>query len=233
LTKLTFVEEQPFARTTISKTDMEDAVVHVNADHKEAVLDYARYYGGAPFHTDSAQLTSFSTLNSLDIEYSLAGKSNRVCISFAPPLESKAGLRPRLIAMAHVASITRIPAVEFANPPLSLILFVLMVILGCVTMLDDGSMSSWPIPVLWMSALRATNMLFGAHGRQVFYFATLLHVVEAAYSAYLTTSLMKKGGRGYSRVLGWSLQTLLCGFPALVLLMERLDRTSTDKDRVD
>jgi Protein of unknown function (DUF2470)/Domain of unknown function (DUF4499) len=212
---------------------MEDIVAHMNADHKEAVLDYARYYGRAPFHAESAQLTSFSTLNALDIEYSLAGKSNRVSISLVPPLESKAGLRPRLIAMAHVASITRVPALELANPPLSLTLFVLMVILGCVTILGGGSMSTWPFPVLWMSAERATNMLFGAHGRQVFYFASLIHVVEAAYCAHLTKSLTKKGGRGYGRVAGWSIQTLLCGFPALVLLLEKLDRTADDKNRVD
>jgi Protein of unknown function (DUF2470) len=69
---------------------MDEPIAHVNESHKEAVLDFARYYGQAPYHTTSALLTSFTTLNSLDIEYTFATKQKEVCVSFAPPLKSKA-----------------------------------------------------------------------------------------------------------------------------------------------
>jgi Domain of unknown function (DUF4499) len=138
-----------------------------------------------------------------------------------------------MIAMAHEVSIALVPVVKFARPILSIALFSLMFILGCVSLVGKTSLSSWPFAILWSSAQRATNLLFGRYGRHVFYFSSLLHVAEAIYCAHLTSSLMKTGGRGYGRVAGWSIQTLLCGFPPLFLLLERLDRFASTKDRVD
>ncbi|MEO1592746.1 MAG: DUF2470 domain-containing protein [Cyanobacteria bacterium J06632_22] len=70
---------------------------HMNDDHADAVLMYAKTYGQTPAAT-AATMKSIDT-NGMDLEAQLEGEATAVRIPFDPPLENAKAAHVRLVEM--------------------------------------------------------------------------------------------------------------------------------------
>ncbi len=77
------------------------AIEHMNSDHADAVLAYARGLGG--IHWAQAAVMTGLSAHGIDLTVSGDGRVATVHIPFIPPLSHANQLRPRLVAMAQQA----------------------------------------------------------------------------------------------------------------------------------
>lgn len=204
---------------------MERAIEHMNEDHADSLLDYAMYYGGAPYSARNAQLLPESTKDMLIISYEVGGSKSQTTVPVTPQPAEQSNLRESLVAMSRQASAARIPPFEISEPNLSLGLFFLLVVLGCASTVNRNELAQWPMPELWGAAVRACETTFGSIGtaKKVFLSACIAHLSEGLFTFVKLSFLVRKGGRGWGRVLMWTLQTALFGFPSLQLLLGKLN----------
>lgn len=94
----------------------EAAIAHMNADHADALLAYARSLAGL----DWAQAATVTHIDAggLDLYVTGAGQETVARVPFDPPLTDPAQLRPALVALAQRARINVVePAFITAPPP--------------------------------------------------------------------------------------------------------------------
>ncbi|MEM7208652.1 MAG: DUF2470 domain-containing protein [Pseudomonadota bacterium] len=77
------------------------AVEHMNDDHRDSILLYAQFFGGADWATE-AYLLDLDSLG-MDIRASSEQQAETLRVAFDPPLTSAAQLRPRVVAMSQQA----------------------------------------------------------------------------------------------------------------------------------
>jgi Protein of unknown function (DUF2470)/Domain of unknown function (DUF4499) len=208
---------------------MERAIQHMNEDHADALVDIARHFGGGPFASTNAHLQAM-TRSDMTIAFTVSPNANEadreVVVPFTPPLANDSELRPRLVQMAKDASVSRVPRWEPPAPGISIALVALLVMLGIVTHVERGMYATWPrpAPAILNTAYRGVELLCQTveKGRLLFYFAVALHLLEGMWAAYATVRLMNKDGRGWGRVVKWTLATTLFGFPSAALLSGEL-----------
>jgi hypothetical protein len=208
---------------------MQDAIDHMNDDHADTLLDIARYHGKGPFASTGAHLLAMSreemTIAFTTLPTAVMADAE-VIVPFTPALQKESELRPRLVTMAKEASQARIPPFEFPPAITALPLVVLLGALGIVTHLDASIYSHWPSPVPIFLDAASTIVLTLCNsvqtGRVVFYVAVVLHMLEGAWAFISLKQLVKHGGRGWDRVVAWTVMTTLCGFPSAVLLSDKL-----------
>jgi folate-binding Fe-S cluster repair protein YgfZ len=213
------------ASLAVPSTMDTSALLHMNEDHADALLDYARHYGDADYAASRAQLTPNTKQTSMEISY-CSGLDNSTKTTTVPlVVRDGVALRQLLIEMAAEASIARVPAFQFSPPAVSLFLLTNLLILGVIAhapreaLLADAQLS-W----LWRPALAAMDVLGGrAVGQGIFYVAVAAHVAEGWYVASRLLAAKKpKTGRGNARVAAWALQTALVGYPSLTLVLGKL-----------
>lgn len=209
-----------------------DAIEHMNADHVETLIDYARYYGNASFDAMDAQLTPNTKQSELEIEYRCRDGSRRTCL--VPIPQPVPNLRDTLKEMAHEASIARVPAFQFASPLVAFPLFSLLALLGITTHVPAHELQTWPLAIVLTSNMQAAEFLFGSltNARAVFYASVIVHVGEATYTFRKLSALMKDGGRGKQRVWAWTLQTFLIGYGCLSVLFAAMAPTGIGNEGV-
>lgn len=203
------------------------ALIHMNEDHADSLLDYARYYGGADYAVSRAQLTPNTKQTSMEIAYR-SGVDGKTKLTTVPlTLREGVSLRQRLIEMATEASVTRIPPFEpLPRPGLSLFLVANLVILGVVAHVPREALADAAPPLLWGAALAALDVLGGEKaGRRIFYAALVAHAGEGLFlAAKLLGAKKARNGRGNARIAAWVLQTIVVGFPSLTLALGRLQQ---------
>jgi putative heme iron utilization protein len=86
---------------TLSAAQSADVVAHMNNDHAEAVLLYAKTFGGLPQAT-AANMTGIDETG-MDLDVTCENKSARVRIAFDQPLQSAGDTRRVLVDMAATA----------------------------------------------------------------------------------------------------------------------------------
>lgn len=202
------------------------ALLHMNEDHADALLDYARHFGNPPadYAASRAQLTPNTKQTSLEISYR-SGIDNKQKLTSVPlVLREGISIRARLIEMATEASVARVPAFEPAPLRLSAFLLASLTVLGVVAHAPRAALARAPAAALWRAAGAAMDLVGGAAvGRLLFYAAVVAHAGEGAYVCWrLRAAMKRKNGRGWARVAAWALQTLLFGFPSLLLVTEKL-----------
>lgn len=207
-----------------------DAIEHMNADHAEVLVDYARFYGGASFDASNALLTPNTKMSELEIEYKCRDGSRRTC--HVPITQPVTNLRSTLKKMAHEASLARIPPFRLVRPALGAPIIALLVLLGVSTHVANDDLRTWPFSLLFTSSAQASQILFGsvAVARCVFYVSVLIHVGEAVFCFRKLSALLKQDGRGKSRIWAWTLQTLLFGYASLAVLFEVMAPTGVHDD---
>lgn len=91
------------------------AISHMNSDHADAVLAYARSLAGLGW----AQAAMIERIDSagLDLRASGPGREQLARVAFEPPLTDLAQLRPALIAMAERAGLGQVVPEFVAAPP--------------------------------------------------------------------------------------------------------------------
>lgn len=92
------------------------AIAHLNSDHADALLAYARGIAGL----DWAQSTTVTGIDAggLDLQVAGVGRQQLARIAFEPPLAASAELRPRLVALAEQARLAVAVPSEHLSPPL-------------------------------------------------------------------------------------------------------------------
>jgi hypothetical protein len=199
------------------------ALLHMNEDHTDALLDYARYYGDADFAASGAQLTPNTKSTCMEISYT-SGIDSSVRLTRVPLLQPGAGgLRPRLIAMAQEASLARIPALQLPRLAVAVPLLASLAILGIITFVPSDTLREWPATEVWKAATDALAAVGGKNvGMCLFCGALVAHLCEGAYALHILKGVQKPGGRGNRRIAAWVVQTTLVGFPSLTLLVDVL-----------
>lgn len=86
---------------TLSAAQSADIVAHMNDDHAEAVLLYAKAFGALPRATAATMTTIDET--GMDLEVSCGNKSTRVRIAFDQSVQTPGGARRLLVDMAAAA----------------------------------------------------------------------------------------------------------------------------------
>lgn len=86
---------------TLSAARSADVVAHMNNDHAEAVLLYAKTFGGLPQAT-AANMTGIDETG-MDLNVTCDNKSACVRIAFDQPLQSTGDARRVLVDMAAAA----------------------------------------------------------------------------------------------------------------------------------
>lgn len=216
---------------------MKDAVNHMNDDHSDVLLDFVRFYGHAPYHVTGATLTENLSLSQMEIAFTSFRDSklirNLVCVPFLPPLKHETELRARLKHMAYIASIERIPEWRMPSLVISATLLLMFLLFGVVTHVPQETTNRWFGARHVHAAYGISVLLFGSarNARFVFYAGVGIHLSEAVFCALKLYSKLKKGGRGWSRVLAWTLQTAVVGFPSLMMLGEILGQTESKKEK--
>lgn len=91
------------------------AMEHMNNDHADALLAYARHLAGAAW----AQAVTVEHIDATGIRLRATGESREqtIRIAFDPPLTDAAQLRPRLIALAQRAQIPVAAPESAVSPP--------------------------------------------------------------------------------------------------------------------
>ncbi|MCS6888251.1 DUF2470 domain-containing protein [Chloroflexus sp.] len=90
------------------------AIEHMNSDHADAVLAYARGLAGVEW-AQTALMTRL-TANGMELQVAGNGQTTTVWIPFEPPLTHVEQLRPTLVKLAQQAR-QRLPAVAFITSP--------------------------------------------------------------------------------------------------------------------
>jgi nitroreductase len=94
----------------------EAAIAHMNSDHADAVLAYARGLAGLAW----AEAAAVERIDAAGLELQAIGHGQqaRVRVAFDPPLTEPAQLRPALVALAQKARVrVHEPAAVIAPPP--------------------------------------------------------------------------------------------------------------------
>jgi nitroreductase len=111
------IERKLALTTTDPLAPIADAAIeHMNSDHADALLAYARGLAGLAW----AQAATVERIDAagLDLRVSSAGREQLARIAFEPPLTEPAQLRPALVALAQRARIdVQEPAFVAAPPP--------------------------------------------------------------------------------------------------------------------
>jgi heme iron utilization protein len=90
------------------------AIRHMNDDHADAVLDYARGLAGMAW-ADSATLTAIDRFG-IELVATSGGRAETTRIPFDAPLVDAAQLRPVLVALAQQARLSEKGEFEGATP---------------------------------------------------------------------------------------------------------------------
>lgn len=86
---------------TLSTAQSADVVAHMNDDHAEAVLLYAKTFGALPQAT-AATMTAIDETG-MDLHVTCGDQTTRTRIAFDKPVRNSADARRTLIDMAAVA----------------------------------------------------------------------------------------------------------------------------------
>lgn len=196
------------------------ALLHMNEDHTEALEDYCRHYGGAPYAISDAQLTTNTSAKNLEISYCIGHGPKRATCNVAIARVS-ADLRTNLIKMAGEASLSRVPAWETPGV-LAVGLVAALVVLVVVTF-APGRFEGGVFGPLVVSAREALEIVGGRKvGLRLVLFSVVAHVGEGVIVWLKLRRVQKKGGRGGMRIALWVVQTVICGFPSLTLVLAKL-----------
>jgi len=76
-------------------------VGHMNEDHADSLLDYARTFGGEPGAQEARMLEADAT--GFTLEASVPGGHRQLRLPFDPPVGDAGGARTTLVSMAHEA----------------------------------------------------------------------------------------------------------------------------------
>lgn len=198
------------------------AILHMNEDHQDALIDYCRYYGGAPYDIADPRLTPNTSSSCMEIAYRFGADGMRQGTCKVPIKKVGRDMRTNFKVMAKEASLARVPRIQFPGP-FALALIAALVILGVVTYAPGKTLQTGPLVPLWRSASDALNLVGGGRtGRGLVMFSLVAHIGEGMLVLYRLLQVKKPGGRGNVRITLWVLQTIICGFPSATLVLGQL-----------
>lgn len=115
-----------------------------------------------------------------------------------------------------------LPPCTWPRTPITYILLFLLTT-QAILCLTDASTHLWPLHLLTVPLQALLLRLFHTHSALRLFFAgtLLVHLLEAAY-AYRLIRRATQGQASFTHTLAWIVQTLIIGFPSLVLLMRLL-----------
>lgn len=209
---------------------MQDLAHRMNKWHADAVLDIARFYGDAANDITSAKILADFTLSRMMVECTMTEKSKKVsnalCVQFEPPIEDVAHAQERLNQMSYVASVERVPAWGPPNLAISSTLFCMMIFFAIVTHVSEESLSSFVLGPVLLLGHRIVVFMFRTLqiARAAFYVSVAAHLTEGAYCARILCGQRTRGGRGWTRIAAWTIQTALVGYPSLMALKRILQK---------
>lgn len=208
-------------------------LLHMNDDHQDALLDYCRHYGGAPYAITQAELTPNTKASVLEIAYRVGGTANRRGTCTVAIRKVSDDLRSNLVVMAKEASLARIPPFQLPGPQ-ALGLIAALAVLLVVTFAPTHALQTGPLAPVWRNAAGALDFVGGRKtGRGLALFTLFAHVSEAALVLYKLLQVKKVGGRGRGRIALWVAQTVLCGFPSTTLVLGKLQAAEDARRRKD
>lgn len=203
------------------------ALLHMNEDHSEALEDYCRHFGGAPYAISDAQLTTNTSAKNLEISYCIGSGPKRATCK-VPVAREGDDLRSNLVKMAAEASVSRVPAWE--TPGLLAVGLVAALVVLVVVTFAPGRFEGGLLGPLWMSAREALEICGGRKvGLRLVLFSVVAHVGEGVIVWLKLRRVRKKGGRGGVRIALWVIQTVICGFPSLTLVLGKLQEAEEAK----
>lgn len=192
---------------------------HMNEDHADSLLAYAKHYGKVP-HATHATLTHINltsiTLNITDADT----KQHTVTIPFTAPLTSTSEYRSALTEMSnramealHISNTTNATYYRRPNIPIST-----AILIGLTLNYWAAYRQHMPHPMLEPIKEFALK-IFQSQGmiQCVFLAAIAAHIFETSI-AY--GELNKKGVTDSRVRMIWLIQTFLLGYPSLKLLKE-------------
>lgn len=217
---------------------------HMNADHSDSLLVYARHYGklvnARRAELIEINLTSMKLAVEVRNEGSSSSTTEHITVPFAKPLTDSSKYRVVLVEMAKEAAAalgievrsdddnsskhgnSNANYFQLANLPISAAIIAGLYLCYCA-----GTYSTMPAGTYWVKDIGLKIFRSQQNIAFVFYAAIVAHAFEAVLAF---RECQVKGVTGVKQQLMWVAQTFLVGGPSLILL-KRLKSTGGKKQQ--
>ena len=150
---------------------------------------------------------------------------------FVPPLATTAEVKPRLVAIHHQALS---PQWQWLyTKPLALIFLILCRLFEYGTIvLECEGMTAYLDQTNWIKQMYPQTEQIAMAIQFSFYLATVLHILEASYAAYISKICLKLN---WTTTVQWNIMVFLVGFPILseIIALQKIQQQEKQKERRD